>query len=292
METKEKINVTVESTVNAPVERVWNIWTEPKHVLNWNNASPDWHTPRAENDLRVGGSFLSRMEARDGSAGFDFEGTYTKVETNRVIEYVMPDDRRVRIVFNPKGKQTVVTESFDAETENSVEMQKGGWQSILDNFKNYVEGLHKIENIHFEIHINAPVEKVYKTMLDKEHYREWTKEFNPTSYFKGNWEQGSKMLFIGTDKDGTVGGMVSRIKENNPNKQLVIEHLGILKGEEEIISGPDVEGWAGAMESYTFRKDNNKTKLLVDMDSNAEFKSYFEETWPKALNRLKSICEK
>ncbi len=114
---------------------------------------------------------------------------------------------------------------------------------------------------------------------------------NPTSYFEGSWEKDSKILFLGTDKDGNKEGMVSRIKENIPNKLISIEHLGILKNDKEITSGTEVEGWAGALENYTFNEDNGKTFLSVDMDSNQQFKSYFEETWPKALNKLKAICE-
>jgi uncharacterized protein YndB with AHSA1/START domain len=134
-----KIRITVEATINAPVEKVWEYWTKPEHITQWNNASPDWHAPRAENDLRVGGRFTNRMEARDGSFGFDFGGVYDEVKTNELIAYTTDDDRKVSILFNSDGNTTTVTETFEAEEENSVELQKGGWQSILDNFKKYVE---------------------------------------------------------------------------------------------------------------------------------------------------------
>jgi len=150
----------------------------------------------------------------------------------------------------------------------------------------------KLEKLHFEVSINAPVEDVYKLMLDEKSFREWTSEFNPTSHYKGLWEKGSKILFIGTDQDGNVGGMVSRIKENIPNQFVSIEHLGIVKGDQEITSGKEVEGWAGSLENYTFEKDQDKTRLIVELDSNQEFKSYFQDTWPKALNKLKVMCEK
>ena len=139
MENETKTTITVENIVNAPVEKVWQFWTKPEHVKNWNNASPDWHTPHAENDLRVGGKFLSRMEAKDGSFGFDFEGVYNAVIVNEYIEYSIADGRKVRISFSPDGNQTKVTENFEAETVNSVELQRGGWQAILDNFKKYTE---------------------------------------------------------------------------------------------------------------------------------------------------------
>jgi uncharacterized protein YndB with AHSA1/START domain len=131
--------ITVENTVKAPVEKVWQFWTSPKHITKWNNASDDWHTPFAENDLRTGGKFLSRMEARDGSFGFDFGGVYDEVKTNELIAYTIGDGRKVKITFLPAGKETKVIETFEAENMNSIEMQRGGWQAILDNFKKYVE---------------------------------------------------------------------------------------------------------------------------------------------------------
>src|SRR5688572_27224532 len=139
MTTTEKTSVTVETTIKAPVEKVWQLWSAPEHITKWNSASEDWHTPRAENDLRTGGKFSSRMEARDGSMGFDFEGVYDEVKPNESIAYSMGDGRKVKVTFTGNGIETKVTETFDAEDTNPVEMQRGGWQAILDNFKKYVE---------------------------------------------------------------------------------------------------------------------------------------------------------
>jgi len=139
METTNATNITVQTIVNAPVEKVWSYFTQPEHVKNWNNASDDWHTPRAENDLQVGGNFVYRMEAKDGSFGFDFGGTYDAVNENEYLEYTIGDGRKVKISFIPQGTSTKVVENFEAETTNSVELQRTGWQSILDNFKKYTE---------------------------------------------------------------------------------------------------------------------------------------------------------
>ena len=139
METSGKTTITVETTVNAPVQKVWEFWTGPEHIVKWNNASDDWHTPRAENDLRVGGKFLSRMEAKDGSFGFDFGGIYDEVTTNEVIAYTIDDGRKVKITFSPSGNETRIVETFEAESMNSIELQRTGWQAILDNFKKYAE---------------------------------------------------------------------------------------------------------------------------------------------------------
>lgn len=139
METANKTVVTIETTVNAPVEKVWECWSKPEHITHWCNASDDWHAPRADNDLRTGGKFSTRMEAKDGSFGFDFGGEYDEVKTNELIAYTMGDGRKVNIVFSTTGNATRVVESFEAEDENPVEMQRGGWQNILDNFKKYTE---------------------------------------------------------------------------------------------------------------------------------------------------------
>lgn len=291
MSTIKKTKITVGVTIQMPVEKIWKLWTDPKHIVHWNNASDDWHTPKAENDLRPGGIFLSRMEAKDGSMGFDFSGKYDKVEQYKLIEYTLDDGREVRVYFDSKINETMITEIFEAEQENAIELQQAGWQSILDNFKKYAENSDKMESLHFEITINAKAEKVYSTLIDQKHYTEWTSVFNPTSHYIGSWEKGSKILFLGTDQDGNMGGMASRIKENIPNKFVSIEHLGIIKNGEEITAGDDVESWAGALENYSFMQKNDTTIFAVDADSNQEFKAYFYETWPKALNKLKEICE-
>ncbi len=134
---KEKI--TIEATILAPVSKVWNFYTRPTHIGKWNAASDDWHTTRAENDLRVGGKFLSRMEAKDGSFGFDFTGVYDEVKINELIIYTMEDGRKAKILFTSIDNQTKMVIDFAAETENPIEMQRGGWQAILNNFKKYVE---------------------------------------------------------------------------------------------------------------------------------------------------------
>lgn len=136
---EKPILITIETMVNAPVEKVWQNFTSPAHITKWNNASDDWHTPSAENDLRVGGKFTYRMEAKDGSFGFDFWGIYNEVTPNEYIGYTMGDGRIAKIYFSIEGSKTKIVETFEAETENSIALQKGGWQATLDNFKKYTE---------------------------------------------------------------------------------------------------------------------------------------------------------
>lgn len=139
--TNKTISITVQTTVNAPVEKVWKIWNAPEDITKWAVGSPDWHTPYAENDLKVGGKFLSRMAAKDGSASFDFTGAYDVVQLHKTIAYTMDDGRKVNILFTTDGKSTTITETFECETENTPELQREGWQGILDNFKKHVESV-------------------------------------------------------------------------------------------------------------------------------------------------------
>lgn len=133
--------ITIEVTVKSSLETVWDCWTKPEHITKWNQASDDWHTPHAENDVQVDGKLFLRMEAKDGSMGFDLTATYTEVDPNTLIAYTMDDNRTVRITFTEENDEVHIVESFEAEQENSIEMQREGWQAILNSFKDYCESL-------------------------------------------------------------------------------------------------------------------------------------------------------
>jgi uncharacterized protein YndB with AHSA1/START domain len=139
MQTADKAQITVETIIHAPVEKVWKNWTDPKDIVQWAFASDDWHAPYADNDVRVDGAFKTTMAAKDGSFSFDFGGVYTKVEPNKTLEYTIGDGRRVWISFESQGDKTKMTETFEAEEMNSIEMQKDGWQAIMENFKKHTE---------------------------------------------------------------------------------------------------------------------------------------------------------
>jgi len=132
-------NITIKTTTNAPIEKVWKYFTEPEYIKQWNNASPDWHTPAASNDLTVGGKFSYTMAAKDGSFSFDFEGIYDDIQANKLISYTIADGRKVEVNFETDGDTVEITETFEAENQNPIEMQRGGWQAILENFKILVE---------------------------------------------------------------------------------------------------------------------------------------------------------
>jgi len=151
-----------------------------------------------------------------------------------------------------------------------------------------------MKTISFEIKIKASVEKVYNSMLgikDKSTYQQWTSVFNELSTFEGNWEEGSKMLFLGISQEGKRGGMVSEIVKNSPNKFVSLRHYGIVDGDQEITNGPEVEEWAGSLENYIFSEIDDKTKVVVELDVTEQYLDYFNEKWPKALAKLKKIVE-
>jgi uncharacterized protein YndB with AHSA1/START domain len=131
--------ITIEAVVNAPIEKVWKCWTEPEHITKWAFASDDWEAPHAENDVRVGGKFSTTMAAKDKSTSFDFGGVYTDVKQHELIAYELGDGRKVKVQFAQTSEGVRVIESFDPETENPEEMQRNGWQAILNNFKKHVE---------------------------------------------------------------------------------------------------------------------------------------------------------
>jgi len=139
MDAKETATITVVATINAPMAKVWQYWTGPEHITQWNQASDEWHAPYAENDLQENGRFKTTMAAKDGSFSFDFEGVYTNIQLHQQIDYTLDDGRKVTILFAAQDGQTKVLQTFEAETSHPLEMQQTGWQAILNSFKNYTE---------------------------------------------------------------------------------------------------------------------------------------------------------
>jgi hypothetical protein len=152
-----------------------------------------------------------------------------------------------------------------------------------------------MQKLQFQVRINAPSTKVYDVMLglsNKSTYEQWTSLFNPTSTYEGSWIKGSKILFVGIDENGKKGGMVSEIAENTPNRFVSIRHCGLVKDDKEITEGPDVEKWAGGFENYSFDENDGVTSVTVDLETTEDFIDYMNQTYPKALDKLKEVCEK
>ncbi|HSJ66971.1 MAG TPA: SRPBCC family protein [Anditalea sp.] len=277
--------------VRAPLSQVWRSWTSAHHIVHWNFASDTWHCPKADLELKEGGKFNYLMAAKDGSTSFDFQGTFVEIKEMNLLAYRLDDGRKVTVRFEQINDEVLVTEEFEAEESNSSDLQKKGWQAILDNFKSYTEDLNSIEKLTFEVTISAPLEVVYDTMIAPDTYQKWTAAFHPSSFYRGEWKEGEKILFLGLDAEGNEGGMISRIKKLVPHKIITIEHLGLYDKGQELYEGPEVMGWAGAIEEYQFTEEGGKTIVKVYTDTNKEFKDHMNEAWPKGLEILKSICE-
>ena len=152
-----------------------------------------------------------------------------------------------------------------------------------------------MQKLQFKKEINAPVQKVYETMLglkDRSTYEGWTASFNPTSTYEGSWSKGSKILFVGVDENGKKGGMVSEVVENQPARFVSIRHYGFLNGDKEVTTGEQVEKWSGGYENYRFEENNGSTIVIVELDTTDEYLDYFNDTYPKAMDKLKEICER
>ena len=285
METKESI--TIETTIDAPIEKVWQLWNDPNHIKQWNAASDDWHTTKSSVDVRVGGKFSSTMAAKDGSMSFDFAGVYTAVSKNQLIEQKLEDGRKLRVAFSSENGKTKVVETFEAESENSVEMQRAGWQAILDNFKKHVERLNKYEQLNFSITINAPKKKVWDTMLGTQTYKDWTSAAWPGSYYEGEWKEGETLFFFGPDKSGTK----TRLVEHRPYVYTKAEHIACLDKGKEDTESEIAKIWIGSTESYAFFEKDGRTTLDVTMHVTSGWADMFKKDWPNAMNKLKEICE-
>jgi uncharacterized protein YndB with AHSA1/START domain len=282
--------ITIQAIINAPIQKVWDNFTQPEHICKWNAASDSWHTTKATNDLQVGGKFCYTMAAKDGSFSFDFEATYTEVNAPYGFKSILGDGRYFETQLLETEGGIIIKEIFEPETENSADMQRSGWQSILNHFKNYAE--EKI-TLRFDAMIQAPVEKVFTLMFAEETYSEWAKIFNPTSYCIGDWQKGSLMKFLGTDEEGKAGGMITKVAERIENQCLLLEHIGVIKDGEELLEGPAVDAFKGAREQYYYAAFSaDTTALQVVMDSTGEWDEYFMSTWPTALEKIKEICER
>jgi uncharacterized protein YndB with AHSA1/START domain len=283
--------IIISSQINAPISKVWEMWTMPSHICRWNFATPEWCCPSCKNDLVLGGKLESRMEAKDGSFGFDFWCTYNDIQVEKNLALTMGDGRKWLVEFESNADGTLVTEHFEPESENPREMQEGGWQAILNNFKAYVESK-PFQKLTYTVNIDKPKDHVFHTMLAPSSYAEWTSVFTPSSHYDGEWKEGAKMRFLATDADGKLNGMLSKIWKVVPNEMVVIEHHGDIINNEEMTTGEFIDQWSGALEKYFYEDNGSGTTLKVELDSVPAFFSFFEEQYPKALLKLKEVCER
>ncbi|NMM47353.1 SRPBCC family protein [Marinigracilibium pacificum] len=279
---KETTKIKVSTKINSPINIVWNVFTDANHITQWNFASEDWFCPIATNPLEVNKEFSWRMEAIDGSMGFDFNGTYQNIDVNKLIEYKIEDGRKVSISFLSDGETTEIIEVFEPESTNPLELQQQGWQAILNNLKRYAESQNNLKRQFYDIEINSNPETVYKALLNKETYGKWASVFSPGADYEGNWETGSLITFTGTDNDGKQSQMHSKVIKSIPDRLIILEHQGMSN---------DDSSWNGAKEIYTLIDRKGSTFLRVAMDTTPDYIEFFSKKWPKALKEIKSLSE-
>ncbi|MFN3529715.1 MAG: SRPBCC domain-containing protein [Bacteroidia bacterium] len=278
--------------LQLPAAQAWRSFTQPAHIINWNFAHESWHCPTAENNLQAGGHFKYHMAARDGSGSFDFEGQFEQIEHRQRIAYHLNDSRKVEFRIEPTDSGIRVWHNFEAATDHDAEQQRQGWQAILDQFALYTASLEPLVEMHFEHDYPIAPEELCNMMFSDKGYREWTKPFNANSHFEGVWETGASMRFLGVDGDGTVGGMLSKIRLFEAGKQVCIVHEGDIQKGQEVRFDQSVAQWAGAEENYYFEPMEGGTRLRVMAEVAPQFESWMQEFWPPALQKLHQMCEK
>ena len=307
--------ITVTTNINATPEQCYRAYLNLEDNKRWNTAGFGWSVGFVNIDPRVGGRWEAQYMNSDGVNNFVFGGTYTEIVPFEKISYVMNEsiadiketDRRGEVLFqeNPvvtektprqsatatphEGNSTKVTIIFDAEEQNSLEQQQFGWQSILNNFKTFVERKVNPNNVALtkSIIINVPKEKVWNAIVDKENYKLWTTPFCEGSYYEGEMKYDSKIRFMSPAK----GGLSSVVKVCIPFFQISFEHLGFIKDGVEELNNPEFGGWKGARETYTLNEINGVTTLDIYQEMTVNEPEFFDKSWDKALAIIKQIAE-
>jgi uncharacterized protein YndB with AHSA1/START domain len=287
--------IVITATIQAPVALVWQYYTQPAHITRWNFATPEWYCPWANADLQPGGTYTARMEAKDGSFGFDFSATYHTVNPHQLLAFTLTDGRQVSIAFKPLDQETQVTVTFEPEQQNPLSLQQTGWQMILDNFKNYAHQRAQSTLLcrEYKITIQAPAALVYDAMLgltQKQTYESWTAHFSPTCSYEGSWNKGANIQFTAIH-EGKKGGITSTVVEHLPQKYIALLHTGLIEDGTIITDEAKIAAWKNAQEIYTFIDQQQTTHLIVNIDISPDYQSYFDEVYPKALLQLKVNVE-
>jgi uncharacterized protein YndB with AHSA1/START domain len=283
--------ISVSVRLQLPPQMVWKLWNDPAQMVRWNAASDDWHTPVADNDLRVGGKLQTRMEARDGSFGFDFEAVYEVVDAPNRLVYRLGDGRGVELDLRAEGEETVLTQRFEPEKEFPVELQQQGWQAILDNFKRWAEAYRGVTAVHFAQEVRMAPSALAELMLQELPYRYWTAVFDPSSHYVGDWKEGSTVDFLCDLPDGRQRGTRALVANFRPGQYIRLVHQGLVEGDTFINSGAEAEAWLGLNEIYSFSPREYGCLLTVDVDVPEKYADYLTTQWPLALARIRELAE-
>lgn len=282
-------SITISTTINAPIANVFNSYLNPQDNLRWNTAGYGWTNDYAKIDAIAGGEFHIGYKSPDEKNDFDFNGKYIEIVKDKLIKSELGDGRKVEVNFEAEDEKTHVTIIFDAEEENSLDLQKQGWSAILENFKKFVERKSNPKNasITKNIVIQATKEKVWKMLLEDKPYRQWTSSFTEGSYYEGEMKYDGKIMFL--SPSGT--GISSKIVVFIPNFQISFEHLGGVKDGIEDFKSSEFEGWKYARETYTLNGVDGKVNLQIYVEVTKNEEQMMSDLWDKALAELKKMCE-
>ncbi len=275
------MKITIQTIVSADKKKVWDYYTEPKHIVNWNFASDNWCCPGAENDLRIGGKYKARMEAKDKSVGFDFEAVYNEIVEGEKFTYTMEDGREVNGSFEDLDGKTKVTIIFDAEKENSEEMQKDGWQSILNQFKSYVEKQQKEIIAKASVNVDASPSQVWEALTNSERVKQYMFGAEVIS----TWKEGTPIKWKGEWKGKTFEDK-GKILKIESEQLLKYTHFSPLTGKED-----KTENYHTV--TIRLNAEDNQTNITLTQEGNGteQEKEHSEKNWQMMLENLKKIVE-
>jgi uncharacterized protein YndB with AHSA1/START domain len=282
--------ISISQNIKASPSQVFESYLNPKDNQRWQNAGGGWSTGFVNIDAQNGGRFEAEFKAADGVNDFVFGGTFDQIIPNQKINYTMDDGRKSEVLFEEiSPNQTKVSINFEAENQNSAELQQQGWNQILVNFKTFVERKVNPKNAILvkNIEIKTSKEKVWETLLDQQSYQKWTAIFCEGSYYEGEMKLNNKIWFLSPGKSG----LSSLVKVLIPGFQVSFEHLGAVKNGVEDFESPEFLGWKGARETYTLTEKNGITNLEIYQDLTKTELEMFDKMWDKSLQKIKELSE-
>lgn len=282
--------ITITTTIQAPIHTVFESYLSPADNLRWNTAGEGWTVSHTTINPVIGGTYSIGFKSPDGANDFDFGGVYTNIIPDQLITSILDDGRHVKVLFEEKDNEAIVTIEFDAEQENSLELQEQGWGKILTHFKQFIERKSKPthRSILKTIDIHASVEKVWDVLLQDQSYRQWTKVFDEDSYYEGEMKYQGKIKFLSSHN----GGLASNVHVYIPYYQISFEHLGVIIDGVEDFDNPQFADWKGARETYTLTPQGSSTHLEIYVELTQEEYEYMSNLWDQALIKIKDLAEK
>jgi len=278
--------ITVSIEINERLDLVWEKFTRADHIVNWYFASPSWHAPSANVDFVDGGMFSIRMEAWDKSFGFDYKGKFQRITPMKSIQYILEDQREVLTSFTEYESAVKITQTFESEDANNLELQKQGWQATLESFKRYVETDFLIFESHIDIH--ASQEVIWDSITQLEKYQIWTKAFSENAIFHGQWRQGETLDFITPNRGGTRVLVDALI----PNNSIHLVHTAVITPDNQSDStSPSAKPWVNTIENYELINKDNIVTFVAHIECHRSFYDFMKSSWDKALVDLKSYNE-